>query len=79
MTGVPGAERPGKIADRLPSARGTVEGHLPTSEAKLGIRSKFELMGRASDLPLDDRPSSQQYEHGRDHGNVRAAGRPDPA
>jgi DNA-binding CsgD family transcriptional regulator len=41
-----------KIADRLSIGERTVEGHLAAVYAKLGIRSKFELMGRASDLPL---------------------------
>jgi DNA-binding CsgD family transcriptional regulator len=41
-----------KIADRLSIGERTVEGHLGTVYAKLGIRSKFELMRRRSDLPL---------------------------
>jgi ATP/maltotriose-dependent transcriptional regulator MalT len=40
------------IADRLCIGERTVEGHLATVYAKLGIRSKFELVRRASDLPL---------------------------
>jgi DNA-binding CsgD family transcriptional regulator len=41
-----------KIADRLSIGERTVEGHLATVYAKLGIRSKFELMRRRSDLSL---------------------------
>ena len=41
-----------KIADRLSIGERTVEGHLATVYAKLGIHSKFELVRRAPDLPL---------------------------
>jgi ATP/maltotriose-dependent transcriptional regulator MalT len=41
-----------KIAERLCIGERTVEGHLASIYAKLRIRSKFELVRRASDLAL---------------------------
>jgi DNA-binding CsgD family transcriptional regulator len=41
-----------RIADRLYIGERTVEGHLATVYAKLGIRSKVELVQRAPDLTL---------------------------